>query len=260
MKIVSGRTGTPHVTSQQFRQILEGTVGQGSYILSSGENLEPELVSNNLLKIRSGMMCHHGNVACVEIGTYDEVELTNGNQGMKRIDLVVNRYKRNSETEIESNEWIVIQGTPVSSDPIVPSYTIGNLQDGDLVDDCPVIQITYDGLNVTEVKKLLSVVKNASEMENEIAELNSNLENKIKYVFKSVSCSNTARGVAYIDLSDVDFDLSKYHFISVQCTNVNNTNFYIHASGLNYNTKKLTFVYTSNANSTAHLSLLFVKA
>ena len=28
MEIVSGRTGKPHVTSQQFRQLIEGTVGQ----------------------------------------------------------------------------------------------------------------------------------------------------------------------------------------------------------------------------------------
>lgn len=38
MKIVSGRTGLPHVTSQQFRQMLEGIIGQGSYIITSGEN------------------------------------------------------------------------------------------------------------------------------------------------------------------------------------------------------------------------------
>lgn len=70
MKIMSGKTGAPHVTSQQFRQLVEGTVGQGSYILNSGENLEAELSSNNLLKIRSGMMSHHGNLSVVDIGTY----------------------------------------------------------------------------------------------------------------------------------------------------------------------------------------------
>ena len=91
MKIVSGKTGTPHVTSEQFRQIIEGTVGQGSYILTSGENLEPELASNNMLKIRGGMMSHHGNISCVDLNTYDEVTLTNGSQGVKRIDLIVNR-------------------------------------------------------------------------------------------------------------------------------------------------------------------------
>ena len=170
MKIVSGKTGSPHVTSHEFRQIIEGTIGQESYILKSGDNLEPELVSNNLLKIKSGMMSHHGNVSSVE--NYDEIELTNGTQGMKRIDLIVNRYTRNDETKIENNSWICIVGTPDASSPTVPSYTAGNLQEGDLIDDCPVLQISYDGINVTEVKKLLSVAKNSSEMESEITELN----------------------------------------------------------------------------------------
>ena len=172
MKIVSGRTGSPHVTSQQFRQMLEGILGQDSYILTSGENLKPELSSNNLLKIRSGMMCHHGCISCVEIGTYDEVTLTNGSHGMQRIDLVVNRYTRNAETEVEKCEWKVITGTAKASSPAVPTYTKGNLQEGDLVDECPVFEIHYNGINVTEVKSLLSVAGS-------LAELNGKLKEKV---------------------------------------------------------------------------------
>lgn len=164
MKIVSGRTGSPHVTSQQFRQMLEGILGQDSYILTSGENLKPELSSNNLLKIRSGMMCHHGCISCVEIGTYDEVTLTNGSHGMQRIDLVVNRYTRNAETEVEKCEWKVITGTAKASSPAVPTYTKGNLQEGGLVDECPVFEIHYNGINVTEVKSLLSVARSLAEL------------------------------------------------------------------------------------------------
>ncbi len=168
MKIVSGRTGSPHVTSQQFRQMLEGILGQDSYILTSGENLEPELSSNNLLKIRSGMMCHHGCISSVEIGTYDEVGLTNGSQGTQRIDLVVNRYTRNPETEVENCEWKVIRGTPRTNNPSVPTYASGNLQNGDIVDECPVYEVHYNGINVTEVKKLLSVQEPLAELKREV--------------------------------------------------------------------------------------------
>lgn len=175
MEIVSGRVGRPHVTSQQFRQIIEGIVGDGSCILPSGENLEPELVSNNSLKIRSGMMCHHGNVSSVKIGTYDEVELTNGSQGMKRIDLVVNRYTRNEEDNTEKNEWIVIMGTPAESNPTVPEYTKGNLQEGDLVDDCPAFEVHFDGINITEVTKMLEISQTNKDLSNKVAELNKNI-------------------------------------------------------------------------------------
>lgn len=175
MEIVSGRVGRPHVTSQQFRQIIEGIVGDGSCILPSGENLEPELVSNNSLKIRSGMMCHHGNVSSVKIGTYDEVELTNGSQGMKRIDLVVNRYTRNEEDNTEKNEWIVIMGTPAESNPTVPEYTKGNLQEGDLVDDCPAFEVHFDGINITEVTKMLEIAQTNKDLINKLTELNKNI-------------------------------------------------------------------------------------
>ena len=171
MKIMTGKTGAPHVTSQQFRQLVEGAVGQGSYILQSGENLEPELQTNNLLKIRSGMMSHHGNLSVVDIGTYDEVTIANGTQGMQRIDLVVNRYTRNESSGIEANAWIVIQGAPAASNPQVPAYTEGNLQEGDLVDDCPVFEVHLNGINVTEVVKLLEVSPDIPTLNASLSEL-----------------------------------------------------------------------------------------
>ena len=135
---------------------------KAEFIDAIKEKLKPELSSNNLLKIRSGMMAHHGCISCVDIGTYDEVTLTNGSQGKKRNDLIVNRYTRNAETEVENCSWKVIQGTPDASNPAVPAYTSGNLQDGDLVDECPAFEVHYDGINVTEVKSLLSVTDGLS--------------------------------------------------------------------------------------------------
>ena len=183
MEIVSGRTGKPHVTSQQFRQIIEGIISDESCILPSGENLEPELVSNNSLKIRSGMMCHHGNVSSVKIGTYDEVELTNGSQGMKRIDLIVNRYTRNEEDNTEKNEWVVIMGTPAESNPVVPEYTQGNLQKGDLVDDCPVFEVHFDGINITEVTKMLEIAQTNKDLTNKLAEISQKMTGKYAYAY-----------------------------------------------------------------------------
>lgn len=157
MKIVSGRGADAHVTSAQFRQFIEGTVGSLSCILRTGENMEPELASNNLLRVKSGMMCHHSNISCIENGTYDEIPIQNGTQGMKRIDLVVNRYTFEAETEIEKNDWVVIQGTPAEQNPTVPAYTEGDLRQGDLIDDCPTFEVELDGINVVAVRKRLNL-------------------------------------------------------------------------------------------------------
>lgn len=220
MKIVSGRTGSPHVTSQQFRQMLGGIIGQGSYIITSGENLKPELSSNNLLKIRSGMMAHHGCISCVDIGTYDEVALTNGSQGMKRIDLIVNRYNRNAETEVENCSWKVIQGKPVANNPAVPAYTSGNLQNGDLVDECPVFEVHYDGINVTEVKSLLSVTDGLSELNSNLAKTNTVLENR-----KPIFIDSTAQGTANLDTNSFLKSGVTYAFIVIVSSNISSESY-----------------------------------
>lgn len=223
MKIVSGRTGSPHVTSQQFRQMLEGIIGQGSYIITSGENLKPELSSNNLLKIRSGMMAHHGCISCVDIGTYDEVTLTNGSQGMKRIDLIVNRYTRNAETEVENCSWKVIQGKPVASNPAVPAYTSGNLQNGDLVDECPAFEVHYDGINVTEVKSLLSVTDGLSGLSSKLANTNTNLAkaNTVLENRKPIFIDSTSTGSVTFDTTNFLKSGITYAFVVAVNSNLN---------------------------------------
>lgn len=167
MELITGTAKTPHVTSTQHRSIYEMIIGEGSYILGKGELLKPELQSNNVLRIRSGMLCHHGSISEVKQNTYDEVNIGNGSQGMKRIDLVVARYTKNPETEIETMTWEVIQGTPAADSPVAPAYTEGNMQDGDLTDDCPLFEVHLDGIQVTEVVKLLEVLNGS------LAELNS---------------------------------------------------------------------------------------
>ena len=234
MKIVSGRTGLPHVTSQQFRQMLEGIIGQGSYIITSGENLKPELSSNNLLKIRSGMMAHHGCISCVDIGTYDEVTLTNGSQGMKRIDLIVNRYTRNAETEVENCSWKVIQGTPVASNPAVPAYTSGNLQNGDLVDECPAFEVHYDGINVTEVKSLLSVTDGLSGLSSNLVNINSKITttnanltktNTVLENRKPIIVDQTAQGTVNWDTNSFLKAGITYAFIVIVSSNISSESY-----------------------------------
>ncbi|QYX28394.1 hypothetical protein [[Clostridium] scindens] len=177
MQIITGIGESEHVTSMQHRAIFEMVIGDNSYILNKGELLEPELQSNNALKIRSGMLAHHGCICEVAPNTYDEVAIGNGSQSMKRIDLVVARYTQNAETKVERTEWTVIQGQPVESNPVAPDYIHGNMQDGDLTDDCPVFEVHLDGIQVVEIKKLLNVLGGS------LAELN----RKLTYVKTDIS-------------------------------------------------------------------------
>lgn len=168
MDIITGYTGSPHVTAEQDRDINIGIFGNESYVLQTGSQLTAEVSSNNEIKVRDGVIMHQGCAASIKKNTYDSLTITNGSQGMKRVDLIVARYSRDPSTNEESLTLKAIQGTPSENSPTVPGYTTGDIQSGDLVADMPLYQVILNGLNITEVKKLFSV-------QGSIAELSSNL-------------------------------------------------------------------------------------
>ena len=170
MDIITGYTGSPHVTAEQDRDINIGIFGNESYVLQTGSQLTAEVSSNNEIKVRDGVIMHQGCAASIKKNTYDSLAITNGSQGMKRVDLIVARYSRDPSTNVESLALKVIQGTPSENSPTVPGYTTGDIQSGDLVADMPLYQVILNGLNITEIKKLFS-------LQGSIAELNSNLGN-----------------------------------------------------------------------------------
>lgn len=177
MIFVTAKKGKNHVTSQQFRGIVAAMAGTESYIADMDEHLEPELAVNNTIKIRSGTLIHHGGVMVVKSGTYDEVTYQNGTQAMKRIDLVVARYTQDTATGTENAEWVVIQGQPAESNPVAPDYIHGNMQDGDLADDCPIFELHFDGINVTEVRKLINIMQSVDELNRNLNTLEQSISN-----------------------------------------------------------------------------------
>lgn len=201
MEIITGYTGKPHVTSEQDRDVNIGVVGEGSYVLQTGMQLAAEVSSNNEIKIRDGVLMHQGCTASIKKNTYDSLTITNGSQGMKRIDLIVARYEKNQDNRTEGLDLKVIQGTPAESNPVVPEYTEGDIQAGDYVADMPMYQVIIEGLNITEVKKMFKVIGSNKELSNKVAELNKNRT----YNFDRVYWTNPTYsimekfGVIYID-------------------------------------------------------------
>ncbi|WP_270603978.1 hypothetical protein [Dorea amylophila] len=158
MEIITGYTGKPHVTSDQGRDVNIGIMGEGSYVLQTGMQLAAEVSSNNEIKIRDGVLMHQGCTASIKKNTYDSLAITNGSQGMKRVDLIVARYEKNRVNGIESIDLKVIQGTPAESNPAAPQCIEGDIQAGDYVADMPMYQVIIEGLNITEVKEMFKVI------------------------------------------------------------------------------------------------------
>ena len=173
MELVTGRSGSPHITAQHDRQLHQGIFGDGAYILNTGNMLEPEVQSSNSIHIKDGALMFQGALFSVKVGTYDEVTINNGNQGMKRKDVIAVKYTYDSSQNIEAGEWTVVQGTPVASNPVIPDMPVadGDIQAGDSEVYCPVFVVTLDGINVTGVDVIPETMQDMSTINKDLPEL-----------------------------------------------------------------------------------------
>ena len=220
MDIITGYTGSPHVTAEQDRDINIGIFGNESYVLQTGSQLTAEVSSSNEIKVRDGVIMHQGCAASIKKNTYDSLTITNGSQGMKRVDLIVARYSRDPSTNEESLTLKVIQGTPSENSPTVPGYTTGDIQSGDLVADMPLYQVILNGLNITEVKKLFSVQGSIAELSSNLAKTNTVLENG-----KPIFIDSTAQGTVNWDTNSFLKAGITYAFIVIVSSNISGENY-----------------------------------
>lgn len=191
MNIITGYRAEPHITSAQDRAKNQGAFGVGSYILDVGRMLEAEIISANEIRIMDGVLSHQGCVACIESGTYDTVEISSGSQGMQRIDLIVARYTRDAETNIEDIQIEVIEGTPAASNPTVPSYTDGDIQAGDTPVNMPLYRVNISGITISSCTLVAQKIKTQAEADAAIAALNSKTSTKTGTFTRAQSASTS---------------------------------------------------------------------
>lgn len=146
MKIVTGYTGTPHVSSNDDQGFHQGIFGSGNNVLNVGSTFEAELVDATTVTIADGEGMLQGVHFRVGPGTVDTVNIDAGVVGYNRIDLICARYTKDANSGIESVDWHVIKGTPSASTPTAPDPETGDVLGGDLVADFPMYQITLTGV------------------------------------------------------------------------------------------------------------------
>lgn len=167
VEIITGHTGTQHLTAEAAGALHAGVIGSGKYVLTGGNQFAAEIVSNNLIKIKSGELVNQGRHMRIPVNSYEEVTIQNGTQGMKRHDLIVMRYKHDTSAQVESAELVVLKGISGTTayDPV---YTKGDILNGELQDDFPLYRVSLNGLTVESVTPLFSVLVPMVEMQKQM--------------------------------------------------------------------------------------------
>lgn len=157
MKAITARLEDDHIFPIHDAMWHRGIVGLESCIFNWAQNFEPEIITNNEIRIRPGIGMIQGRFFGVEPGTYDSINIANGTQGERRIDIIVPSYTVNNENDTQNCDWHYIQGVPVAGTPVAPSFTVGDLDAGDIIAECKGIEVELDGINIVAVRKLFDV-------------------------------------------------------------------------------------------------------
>lgn len=157
MELVTGATGSAHITSSQVGRFNMGVVGDAPCVFDTGERLRPTFKNATTLTIGTGDLMFAGRHVCFDEPV--DLELESGASGLNRIDLVALVYECDASTGNESVHMEVVKGTATPITPTAP--VIENA--GSMVDNTankhtvPLYSVRFSGI-VPEVAFMPEVV------------------------------------------------------------------------------------------------------
>jgi hypothetical protein len=156
MEIVTGSTGLAHVTpiDDAVRNTAAGFYSD-RVVFNTFRAFEAVAVTANEVRVYGGYGMNQGRIFKIDRLNYDSCTIENGAQGVKRSDLIVARYTMNGQTGFEDISLVVIKGQ-AGNEYVDPSYTTGNMNEGDMQDDFPLYRVKLNGIVIEAVERLFT--------------------------------------------------------------------------------------------------------
>lgn len=167
MHLITGHSGTAHISAADDGALNAAIVGEGSYVFGFGDDFAATMTTANSVTIGTGALVHQGRKAWCSTSTQLTVE--SGTQAQRRHDLVVARYTKTGD--VEDMQLAVVKGTPVSyGDPSDPEHEDGSVIDGATVSDFPLWRIPIDGITPGTPVRLFDVTPSLAELRDSVSQ------------------------------------------------------------------------------------------
>ena len=149
MRIITGHTGENHIEAGDVQALIRGLTGPEQYrVLSTGMELEAELVDANTIRINSGDIIFQGIHCRIPYGESDTITIANGSPDYDRRDVIALHYEKDATTGVEDVSWVYYQGPSTGRTPTVIS---GNIEEGALVAEVIIFTIVFKRMNIERI-------------------------------------------------------------------------------------------------------------
>lgn len=201
MQIITGKTGSPHVSAEHDRAKHAGVFGKGEYVLNTGSNFKATVETSDTIRLGSGAGMMQGTLFCIEHSNYDDVNIDNGTTGYMRKDLICAEYKK--VADIESIVPVVVKGEPSVNEPQTPAYTHGNILEGATFNQMPLYEVLLDGVNVVSVTQVFNVATGLDDVYRKGETYTKNEVNSIKNTLQTnIDTAQSTANAATQELSE----------------------------------------------------------
>lgn len=175
ISLVTGHTGTEHVTSKQVGRFNAALHGKGNYILDVGDKCQVDVIDSNKIRINKGeLMCQGRHIS---IESPEDITITGGTLGQTTYALVYIHYSID-DSGIES---VSLQTKALTS---ADNYDLsGSILDGSSTADIELARVSLNGYSISKAEMLLQVIKNTEQISNDTSKA---LEDFSKKILKQV--------------------------------------------------------------------------
>ena len=156
--LITGYAGEEHIHSADQGSFNASFFGGGEYVMEAGNQLEASIMDNNTVRILDGDLLMQGRHIRIENDTYEDITITTGTAGVNRNDLIVMQYSKDTSTDIETAELVVIKGTETEGTASDPEYTSGDILAGATFNQMPLYRVNVEGVVLTAVEPLFTTI------------------------------------------------------------------------------------------------------
>lgn len=157
--IITGYTGTRHITPAMDASVFRSIIGPDEYILNDGDKCVGSMPDINHFTVAGGNISLQGYQVQI---TQETLTVDTCATGYQRIDLVALRYNHDTSTQIDSFVIELIKGTEVTGTPAEPSYNTGEIEAGVNAVDMILYEIDLNGGSVTYSARAITIASTLS--------------------------------------------------------------------------------------------------
>lgn len=150
-------TAEAHIYAEDDAAIYQSIFGSDG-VLTIGQQCESQVISNNKVRVKDGVIVVGGHIARIPYGDYSDCEIANGQSGRNRNDIIIAKFVTTGSGGIDTYTLEVKQGAATTGDATDPVLTQNDLYESGKVREMPLYRVKIEGLSIVGVERMFELV------------------------------------------------------------------------------------------------------